>query len=59
MAEQQDQQGLKFETFYTPSPAKEDPTYTTDFSKMTMGEKRPDPFRLADFRGINAYQKPT
>lgn len=58
MAEQQDQ-NLKFETFYAPLPVKEDPIYTTDFSKVTAGEKRPDPFRLADFRGVNAYQKPT
>lgn len=57
MAEEQKDQ--KFQTFYVAEPVKEDPIYTTDFQKSMAGEKRPDPFRLADFRGISAYQKPT
>lgn len=52
-------QNQKFEAYYIPSQVKEDPIYTTDFQKSMAGEKRPDPFRLADFRGISAYQKPT
>jgi alkylated DNA repair dioxygenase AlkB len=57
MAEQENNKEYgKSVSYYQPRPVKmpELPDFTSEAAK-----KRSDPFRLADFRGSNAYQKPT
>jgi hypothetical protein len=58
MAEEQEssKEYGKSVSYYRPTPVKM--PEPVDFT-FEAAKKRPDPFRLADFRGVNAYQKPT